>query len=154
MIKTVVRLIRKLVVTTVFRCHEPLCELEITMRIFALRGKTKKIKFPKKQTTLTYFIRFSVKDLGQNTSHSFSWASLMEKERKKSLLWLTTVVLHRRTAGLMKPRGERLQRLTSTERVNLASNFFNCFFHILSSRNRNMIDHWLVTILHAMTVLL
>lgn len=46
MIKTVVRLIRKLVVTTVFRCHEPLCELEITMRIFALRGKTKKIKFP------------------------------------------------------------------------------------------------------------
>ena len=65
----------------------------------------------------------------------------MEKERKKSLLCLTTVVLHRRTAGLMKPRGERLQRLTGTERVNLASNFFNCFFHILSSRNRNMIDH-------------
>ena len=44
MIKTVVRLIRKLVVTTVFRCHEPLCELEIPNEDFCIARKNQENK--------------------------------------------------------------------------------------------------------------
>ena len=43
-------------------------------------------------------------------------------------------------------RGERLQRLTSTERVNLASNFFNCFFghYAVYSSLHGFIHGWFI----------